>query len=294
MTLDPVAHFACKTGEGPLWHPDDNAVYWFDIPMGRLFRYDCAKGRAELIHTGEVIGAATLEVDGNLLLLGAGCAIDRFDLQTRTRTRLIGPIADESRFNDAIVDRGGRIYSGSMVRGDWNTGEPGRLYRIDPDGTRTVIDEGFRCPNGFAFTPDGSELTFTNTTEGQLLRYRHDPDTGALTDRRVVWADPDQTPDGIAADTTGHLWSARWGGHAVICHDWQTGEPIDRIAVPAEAVTSLCFAGPDLDEIYVTSAMGKGVFDPPPDDLAGALFHGVIERDGTRVRGVPEFRSRLG
>ena len=38
MTPEPIADYACNTGEGPLYHPDENRIYWTDIPAGRLFR----------------------------------------------------------------------------------------------------------------------------------------------------------------------------------------------------------------------------------------------------------------
>ena len=51
-----IADYACVTGEGPLWHPTEQRVYWTDIPQGRLFRYDPTTGRHEQIYQGEVVG----------------------------------------------------------------------------------------------------------------------------------------------------------------------------------------------------------------------------------------------
>ena len=44
MEPELLADYECETGEGPLWHPDERKVYWLDIPLGRLFRYDPETG----------------------------------------------------------------------------------------------------------------------------------------------------------------------------------------------------------------------------------------------------------
>ena len=71
MEPELIADYQCITGEGPLWHPDEQRVYWVDIPQGRLFRYDPATGHHEQCYEGEVIGGYTLQADGALLLFMA-------------------------------------------------------------------------------------------------------------------------------------------------------------------------------------------------------------------------------
>ena len=31
MKPELIADYSCQTGEGPLWHPDQQALYWVDI-----------------------------------------------------------------------------------------------------------------------------------------------------------------------------------------------------------------------------------------------------------------------
>ena len=293
-----IAHYACQCGEGPLWHPDQNALYWFDIPLGRLFRYDAGADTHAMVYDGGTagtgrIGATTLQADGSLLLLGDGCRVDRYDTETGEVTPVLEPIDGESRFNDAWVDPHGRIYSGSIIRGTWEKGEPGRLYRIDPDGTRTILDEGFDCPNGAALASDGTSFYFTSTTDGKLYRYTYDGSSGALTDRQTVFDEEGSMPDGMTIDTEDRLWSARWGHQKIVVHRTPGGEPIHHEAMPTETASSLCFGGADLDEVYITTAKGNGDLDNPNTDDAGALFRTTFELDGRRVRGVPDNRSLL-
>ena len=69
MEPELIADYQCVVGEGPLWHEDEQRVYWTDIVTGRLFRYDPATGhaRADLLR-GEQVGGFTIQADGALLL----------------------------------------------------------------------------------------------------------------------------------------------------------------------------------------------------------------------------------
>ncbi len=60
-------------------------------------------------------------------------------------------------------------------------------------------------------------------------------------------------PDGLAVDVDGGVWVAVYGGSRV--ERFAPDGTSDRsIAVPAESVTSLVFAGPDLADLIVVTA----------------------------------------
>ena len=69
MEPELIADYECVTGEGPLWHPDEQRLYWVDIPRGRLFRYEPATGAHEQVYEGDPIGGFTIQDDGALLLV---------------------------------------------------------------------------------------------------------------------------------------------------------------------------------------------------------------------------------
>jgi len=83
-------------------------------------------------------------------------------------------------------------------------------------------------------------------------------------------------------DVEGCLWSARWGGSCVLRHA-SDGTVIQRIQLPAANITSICFGGPDLDQLFITSAQ-----EPGKQDEGGRLF-----QTAAKVRGRPEFKSRI-
>ncbi len=53
--------------ECPLWHPQQQCLYWADIPRGKLYRYNPQTNSHAQIYSGEPVGGLTLQADGALL-----------------------------------------------------------------------------------------------------------------------------------------------------------------------------------------------------------------------------------
>ena len=287
-----VANYHCTCGEGPLWHPDEGVLYWVDIPKGRLFCYDPASGEHEQLKEGRHLGATTIQADGSLLLMGEGCYVSTW--RDGVETDIIAGIEGETRFNDAIADPEGRVFSGSMPHDGWkdDPDKAGKLYRIDPDGTYHVMDRGFGCANGLAFTADLKTLLFCDSPSQNIYAYDYDRATGGLSNRRVYIATAGEgsVPDGMTLDSGGHLWSARWNGRCVVHYD-ETGREVERITMPTDKITSAAFGGDGLETMYITSAGGGAEGDSGgTDEAAGALFSLRVKG----ATGVPEYRSRIG
>lgn len=288
MSAQPelIADYACETGEGPLWHPEEQRLYWTDIPKGRMFRYDPATGHHEQCYEGEPVGGFTLQADGSLLLFKARGAVQIW--RDGTLTTVIEEIPDEreSRFNDVIADPAGRVFCGTMPTPD----RLGRLYRLDTDGTLTLMLEDIGCSNGMGFTPDRRQMYYTDTTRREIYLFDYDQGTGAITNQRIFARVPERegegSPDGMTVDAEGRVWSARWGGNCVVRYG-ADGAVESRITFPAKNVSCMTFGGPDYTDMYVTTAGG----DHKDTDGAGA---GAIFRLDPGVRGVPEFVSRVG
>ena len=88
----------------------------------------------------------------------------------------------------------------------------------------------------------------------------------------------------MTVDEAGFIWSARWDGARLVKLS-PTGDTLETIAFPVKKVSCVTFGGPDLTDMYATTA---GASDREANgELAGALF-----RLNIGVRGKPEFRSR--
>jgi D-xylonolactonase len=278
-----IADYACECGEGPLWHPFEKRVYWVDIPAGRLFRYDPGTGGHEQCHQAEDLGGFTIQSDGSLLLFLAKGAIKVW--REGRLTPVIESIPDEvtTRFNDVIADPEGRVFCGTMPTAE----RPGRLYRLDPDGTLTKLLEGIGCSNGLGFTLDHKQMYFTDSAKGEIYVFDYDSATGDITRQRLFLRIPHEQgcPDGMTVDAEGYVWSAIWDG-GCLRRFAPDGTEDRRIAFPAKKVSSVTFGGEDYTDIYVTTAGGKHKETEGPG--AGGLFYLNLG-----IQGVPEFLSRV-
>ncbi len=284
MQPELIADYACACGEGPLWHPDEGRLYWVDIDTGRMFRYSPATGEYEQCYSGEKIGGFTIQADGALLLFMARGAVAVWrDGELETVVEEI-PEERETRFNDVIADPAGRVFCGTMPTRE----RKGRLYRLDTDGTLTRLLDGIGCANGMGFTPDRRHMYFTDSGPREIYLFDYDEGTGDISNRRVFARTPagEGLPDGMTVDAEGCVWSARWDGGCLV-RLTPDGTEERRIEFPAPKVSCATFGGDDYADIYVTTAGGNR----KERDGQGA---GALYRVNVGIRGVPEFRSRIG
>lgn len=283
MTPELIADYECVIGEGPLWHPGEKCVYWTDIPMGRMFRYNPATGAHEQFYDGEVVGGFTIQEDGSLLLFMAKGAIAIWRDGRLEYVYEEIPNERETRFNDVIADPAGRVFCGTMSTAD----RPARLFRLDVDTQLTELLDDVDISNGMGFTPDRKQMYYTDSPTREIYLFDYNQDTGGITNKRVFVQTPEGegVPDGMTVDAEGYIWSARWDGSCLVRYS-PDGQEDRRIEFPVKKVSSVIFGGEDYTDMYVTTAGGDNKVDEGYG--AGALF-----RINLGIRGVPEFLSRI-
>ncbi len=261
-------------GESALWRESEQRLYWIDLKRPTIFRFDPAENRNEawVLDLPPLLGSIVF--CGRRLLLAHTREIFLCDFDAR---RLRPWVAandrpEDTMFNDGKIDRQGRYWLGSShVR----EADPiGKLYRIAADGGVRVMDEGFACSNGPAFSPDGRRLYFSDTMAGIIYLYDLDPRAGAISGRRIFarFSAEEGYPDGLTVDAEGGLWACHWGGWRVTRFTPE-GTRDRVIEVPAPFVTSCAFAGPDLTDLYITTAAADmSAEDAAKAPLAGGLF----------------------
>jgi sugar lactone lactonase YvrE len=278
-----LANYHCKIGENPLWHAEEQRIYWLDIETGRLFRLDHATGEHECFYRGPVVGGFTLQADGSLLLFEAD-RIVRLESNGSRRVLREGIDAGMARFNDVIADPEGRVYAGTIGR----TNESGGVYRVERDGSIECLWKGTGCANGMGFTADSTRFYWTCSTTRTIFQFDYDRATGHLGGRRPFdhVPEPNGTPDGLTLDIDDAIWTARWGDGVVVKMN-AAGAELDRVSFPVKKTSSVAFGGPDLDTLYVTTAGGDG-------EGKTASADGTLYRVKVAARGRVEFRSRVG
>lgn len=196
---------------------------------------------------------------------------------------LVAAEADGSKYqvNDCIADARGRLLTGSFFYNPAAAYELGKLIRVDTNGRTSVIDEGFQLANGLGFSPDGKVLYFADTVVRRIYAYDYDLSAGSVRNRRVLVQVPNEEglPDGLAVDAAGFIWSAQWYGSCIVRYDPE-GKVERRVQMPAKQVSSLAFGGPDLTDIFVTSAGQSEImpimppgYDPHAGNFGGPLYH---------------------
>jgi sugar lactone lactonase YvrE len=286
LAFDVVADDPLRVGENPLWDETRNLLYWVGIYEGRLFRYDPDTDRIETRYDGdEELAAFTFQANGSLLLFA-----DRGTVRVwRNNEGVVDTLASpgeltEARFNDVVTDPDGRVFCGTKGTDD----VPGRLYRLDRDGTFASLRDGVELSNGLGFSPDLETLYYAESHEWTIHAFDYDPVTGDLSAARpfATFDEDGGFPDGLTVDADGDVWTAlAYGGElARIAPD---GSKRARYETPVEFPASVAFGGTDLDELYVTT--GGGQDRETYGDLAGATLR--CEPDAV---GRAPFRSRVG
>ncbi|MFM6829057.1 MAG: SMP-30/gluconolactonase/LRE family protein [Novosphingobium sp.] len=265
-------------GEGPVWVPERNRLFWVDILAPALNWLDLASGEVGRRAFHERIGWIIPRAGRSDFVIGLKSGFHLFDLDAGEITPIGDPEPDrpDNRLNDAKVDHAGRIWAGT--KDDTDAAATGALYRLDPDHRWSRHDDGYQVTNGPTFSPDGSTLYHTDSGARTIHAFDLAPD-GTLANKRLFlrFEDAWGYPDGMTTDVEGCLWVAHWGAARISRFD-PAGKLMHGMALPATNVTSMTFAGPDLDRMFVTSSADGLAHEPQ----AGALF----EVD-PGVRGLP-------
>ena len=291
-TLTPIHIFSVANilGEGILWDSRREALWWTDIQGRRLHRYDWTHGTMRLLDTPERVGSFGLVAGSEKLVAAFASGIALYDTHQQSVAWLGLPEGLEPgiRFNDGRVDRCGRFWSGTMVE-DEQLAASGCLYSIDGTGEARCQVRGVRISNGLCVSPDGTQLYFTDSPTRTIRVYELIEPEGVLGTPRLFAQTPDGAfPDGAAIDADGCMWSAHWGAGRIV--RYTPDGRIDRtLEVPTSRPTCVCFGGPDLDVLCVTSAR-EGLDDSTlrAEPHAGDVF---LYRTGVKGLPEPEYRT---
>jgi sugar lactone lactonase YvrE len=274
-------------GEGPCWNVAQQCLYWVDSFAPAIRRLDPASGAVTTVTLPADVGSFIFAEDGSLVA-GMRTGFNRVLFESGVVEPIVNPLPANPRLmlNDGKCDRRGRYWC-ATVHADF-IGRQAELYRLDPDFTARRIDGGFIIGNGIAFSPDDTRMYFADSRDETVWVYDFDLETGVVSNRHVFFstADIEGRVDGATCDRDGNYWCALVHGSAVACID-PGGKMLERIAVPVKHPTMVAFGGPELDQLYVTSA--SRLLAPEERQAwphAGKLFR----IDGLGARGIPEPR----
>lgn len=240
-------------GEGALWHPLEQVLYWVDIEGKKLHLFNPETQEDRCIPVGERIGTVVPAANGGALVALQN-GIHHIDLETGELTLLADPIeAPDIRFNDGKCDPAGRFWVGTMAL-DTRKGAA-VLYRLEKDGTVDMVLDNLTISNGIVWTEDKETMYFTDTRKHKVQAFNYDNESGEISNERTVVEIPKEegSPDGMTLDAAGNLWVALHGAGTVACYNPATGERLQQVKVPCPQTTSCAFGGPGLETLFITT-----------------------------------------
>jgi D-xylonolactonase len=274
--------------EGPVWHPEHGLLV-ADADVGGVWGFqDGCKPKLHVPHR-RGIGGMALHANGGLVVSGRNIAFKRMNGEADTGETIVllanDPVKGMIGFNDLTTDAAGRIYVGSLgfraMEHEDATARPAFLHVIDLDGSSRIVAEDVQLTNGLGWSPDGKRLYHSDSLRHIVKVYDLQSD-GSLSLPKIFATTPFGHPDGLAIAEDGSVWLAVADGHAV-CRFAPDGRELQRITFPVPMVTSLCFGGDGLRDLYVVSG-SRG---------APAGTGACVYRLRTDVAGLPRALARV-
>jgi sugar lactone lactonase YvrE len=140
---------------------------------------------------------------------------------------------------------------GTLFASDPNWGQStGQIWRIDQDGSTTLVAKDMGTANGIDVTPDNKILYVYASLQLNVWAFTI-ADDKTLVNKRLVRKFDDHGFDGMRADIDGNLYITRYGKGTVVKMS-PSGEILQEVDVLGMRPSNLCFGGPDGKTVYVT------------------------------------------
>ena len=266
MSVEMFDSRACFLGEGPLWHPERNQLFWFDINNKQLLSQK--DGTKLTWQFNEHVSAAGW-VSESTLLIASETALFTFNIDTEDKQHICPLEADNhlTRSNDGRADPWGGFWIGTM--GKQAEPEFGAIYRFYK-GELHRLYENITISNSICFSPDRNWAYYTDTPKRQIMRQKLDGDgwPDGAPDIFVDLRAEGLNPDGSVVDADGYLWNAQWGAGRLARYA-PNGSFAEAVNLPASQATCPAFGGPQLSILFATSA-SDGL--DSSSELDGATF----------------------
>lgn len=261
----------CKLGEGPVYDPHTDTVWWFDILQSKLCEYQFQSGVSRQ-HDLPFAASALARVDEYRQLLFTERGLYLRDVATGDLSLHCEVEADNrlTRSNDARVHPSGAFWLGTM---GWQAEQgAGAIYWYFKGELRKLYDD-ITISNAICFSPDGTVGYFADTALRQVMRVPLDPENGLPVGEPELFLNdfPAGNPDGAVVDADGNFWVALWGGSQIAGYA-PDGSFLRLIALPVSQPSCPAFIGKTASQMLVTSAW-VGLDDAArQQEPAGATF----------------------
>lgn len=281
-SIDLAHKSHCILGEGPAWSESQKTLFYIDIFGKKVKSLNIANGEAKEFDVPTPIGAV-IPTDRNSLLLLLSNGIFESNMHGAQGNLLyeIPKKVPEIRMNDAKCDAKGRLWAGTLVDDVPNLGS---LFRVHGREVYKVLDD-LTVSNGLAWSSDSKKMYFIDSGRQDVQVGDFDLETGSLTGLKtfVSFPESDGIPDGMTSDLDDGIWVAFFGGGKIRRYD-RNAMLTHEIALPVTQVTSCCFGGDSMSQLFVTTANIE-TSTHKMSDIGGALF--MVQTDFVGAPTIP-------
>ncbi len=234
--------------EGPAW-ASDHFLYLVNFEKeGTIGRIN-SNGKSELfidLPEGSIGNGIRFHSDGSMLIADyKKHNILRIDMKTKEIS--VYAHSDEmNQPNDLAISGNNTLY---LSDPDWGN-STGKLWRVDPDGKISLLEEEIGTTNGVEVSPGDSILYVNESVQRNIWAYKILPN-GDITNKRLFYKFDDFGMDGMRCDKEGNLYVTRYGKGTVVVLS-PGGEKLHEIQLKGKKPSNIAFGGEDGNTCFVT------------------------------------------
>jgi sugar lactone lactonase YvrE len=189
-------------------------------------------------------------------------------LRVNMTTRIVDTLCHNDAFNqpnDICINRNDQLFASDP---HWKSGT-GQLWRIDPDGIATLLEDSMGTTNGICLSPDERTLYVNESIQRNVWKYSVD-DAGNISGKSLLIQFPDFGMDGMKCDRDGNLYITRHGKGTIAVVS-PGGVLLREVRLKGKNCSNLVFGGGDGRTVFVTMQDRRGM-EKFGNDIPGKGF----------------------
>jgi gluconolactonase len=242
--------------EGPMFHADGN-IYAVNFQREGTIGRVKPNGSCDLfveLPEGSTGNGIRFNSKGEMLIADySGHNILKVDMSTKE----VSVYAHDSTMNqpnDLTIMKNDIVFCSDP---SWANGN-GKLWRVNLDGSTTLLMDNMGTTNGIEVSPDNTFLYVNESVQRKIWRFDIN-EKGDILNKKLLVAFDDGGLDGMKCDKTGNLWVARYD-KGVLLKFSSDGFLLKEVKLKGQKPTNLTFGGKDFKTVYVTM-QDRGLFE---------------------------------
>ena len=253
--------------EGPAFDKHGN-LYVVNFQTDGTVGLVNSSGEASLFVTlpeGSIANSIQFDQQGNMFLADFKAHnVLKIDMATKQ----VSVFVHNEKFNqpnDLCINKRDQLFASDP---NWKE-STGNLWRIDPNGTTTLLTADMGTTNGIELSPDGKTLYVNESIQRKIWKFDVDK-KGNISNKKLFAEFSDFGFDGMKCDKKGNLYITRYGKGTIAVLSPQ-GKVIREISLKGKNCSNLVFGGKDGKTIFVTLQDRKGM-EKFLNDVAGRNY----------------------